>query len=113
VNDDIRTEYYRARATHEEETRACACRPISATFVTLALAIGRTESWVCDRTGHKSSAMVARYNRPSRVARGAEPRMVHSARYVARRGGRGTAKIRHLFRNVFRIRNRWRRRGTR
>jgi integrase len=41
---------------------------LRATFVTLALAIGRTETWVCDRTGHKSSAMVARYKRPSRVA---------------------------------------------
>ena len=41
---------------------------LRATFVTLALAIGRTETWVCDRTGHKSSAMIARYKRPSRVA---------------------------------------------
>ncbi len=31
------------------------------TFVTLALAAGRTESWIRARTGHKSSAMIAKY----------------------------------------------------
>ena len=34
---------------------------LRATFVTLALATGRTETWVADRTGHKSSAMINRY----------------------------------------------------
>ncbi len=38
------------------------------TFVTLALAAGRTEAWVTDRTGHKSSAMLYRYKRASRTA---------------------------------------------
>jgi integrase len=38
------------------------------TFVTLALAAGRTEAWVTDRTGHKSSAMIYRYKRASRTA---------------------------------------------
>jgi len=38
------------------------------TFVTLALANGKTESWVMDRTGHKSSIMIARYRRASRTA---------------------------------------------
>jgi len=38
------------------------------TFVTIALANGRTETWVCDRTGHKSSTMVARYRRTARTA---------------------------------------------
>jgi integrase len=37
-------------------------------FVTLALATGRTEAWVTDRTGHKSSSMVYRYKRASRTA---------------------------------------------
>jgi hypothetical protein len=36
--------------------------------VTLALACGRTEAWVTDRTGHKSSAMIARYKRSARFA---------------------------------------------
>ncbi len=37
-------------------------------FVTLALASGRTEAWVTDRTGHKSSVMIYRYKRASRTA---------------------------------------------
>ncbi len=39
---------------------------LRATFVTIALANGRTEAWVCDRTGHRSSAMVAKYRRAAR-----------------------------------------------
>jgi integrase len=38
------------------------------TFVTLALAAGRTETWVTDRTGHQSSQMVHRYKRAARTA---------------------------------------------
>lgn len=38
------------------------------TFVTLALAAGRSEAWVTDRTGHRSSQMVFRYKRVSRTA---------------------------------------------
>jgi len=41
---------------------------LRATFVTLALAGGRTETWVTDRTGHKSHAMVNRYRRAARMA---------------------------------------------
>ena len=37
------------------------------TFVTVALANGRSESWISDRTGHKSSQMIAKYKRPSRT----------------------------------------------
>lgn len=36
------------------------------TFVTLALANGRYEAWVQDRTGHRSSVMVNRYRRAAR-----------------------------------------------
>src|SRR5688572_13496517 len=38
------------------------------TFVTLALAGGRSETWVSDRTGHKSSVMINRYRRAARNA---------------------------------------------
>lgn len=41
---------------------------LRATFVTLALATGRTETWVMDRTGHRSSEMVNRYRRQARSA---------------------------------------------
>ena len=37
-------------------------------FVTLALATGKGEVWVMDRTGHKSSVMVQRYRRAARTA---------------------------------------------
>ena len=37
-------------------------------FVTLALAAGRTEAWVTDRTGHRSSQMIYLYKRSSRTA---------------------------------------------
>lgn len=38
------------------------------TFVTLALANGRSETWVWYRTGHRSSVMVNRYRRQARTA---------------------------------------------
>ncbi|MEZ4293978.1 MAG: site-specific integrase [Polyangiaceae bacterium] len=38
------------------------------TFVTLALANGKNEAWVQDRTGHKSSVMINRYRRAARTA---------------------------------------------
>jgi integrase len=40
---------------------------LRATFITLALATGRSETWVTDRTGHTSSQMVARYKRGARA----------------------------------------------
>jgi integrase len=41
---------------------------LRATFVTLALAANKTETWVCDRTGHHSSQMLNRYRRAARTA---------------------------------------------
>jgi integrase len=38
------------------------------TFVTLALANGKSETWVADRTGHTSSQMINRYRRAARSA---------------------------------------------
>jgi integrase len=40
---------------------------LRATFVTLSLASGKTEAWVSDRTGHKSSTMINRYRRRARA----------------------------------------------
>lgn len=39
---------------------------LRATFITIALANGRTETWVADRTGHTSSQMINRYRRAAR-----------------------------------------------
>ena len=41
---------------------------LRATFVTLALANGQTETWVADRTGHKSSGQINGYRRTARTA---------------------------------------------
>jgi integrase len=38
------------------------------TFVTLSLAEGRSEAWVADRTGHRSSQMINAYRRAARTA---------------------------------------------
>jgi integrase len=38
------------------------------TFVTLALADGKSESWVADRTGHRTSQMINAYRRAARTA---------------------------------------------
>ena len=38
------------------------------TFVTLALADSRSETWVADRTGHRTSQMINRYRRAARSA---------------------------------------------
>jgi len=40
---------------------------LRATFVTVSLANGKTETWVQDRTGHKSTLMIARYRRAART----------------------------------------------
>ncbi|WP_437965147.1 tyrosine-type recombinase/integrase [Sorangium sp. So ce260] len=36
-------------------------------FITVALANGRSETWVADRTGHRSSIMIQRYRRAART----------------------------------------------
>jgi integrase len=41
---------------------------LRATFITLALADGRSETWVQDRTGHTTSIMLNRYRRQARHA---------------------------------------------
>ncbi len=40
---------------------------LRSTFVTVALANGRSESWISDRTGHKSSQMINHYKRTART----------------------------------------------
>ena len=48
--------------------RVLRAHDLRGSFVTLALANGRTEAWVTDRTGHRSSAMIYRYKRAARTA---------------------------------------------
>lgn len=53
---------------HNDKRRRVNIHALRATFVTLALANGKTETWVQDRTGHRSSVMVNRYRRVARTA---------------------------------------------
>lgn len=47
---------------------ALRAHDLRASFVTIALANGKTETWVADRTGHRSSQMISRYRRQARTA---------------------------------------------
>jgi integrase len=54
--------------TRSENRRPIRAHDLRGTFVTLALANGRSETWVADRTGHTSSQMINRYRRAARGA---------------------------------------------
>jgi integrase len=53
---------------HSKSRQRLRAHDLRATFVTLALAVGRSETWVADRTGHQSSVMINRYRRAARTA---------------------------------------------
>jgi integrase len=40
---------------------------LRASFVTVNLALGKSEAWITDRTGHRSSQMIYRYKRQARA----------------------------------------------
>jgi integrase len=72
-------------------------------FVTIALANGRSEAWVTDRTGHRSSQMVYRYKRAARTA--TEARLgdwnaLDVALGVAEKGGQRGGLIRSQLRDL-------------
>jgi len=54
--------------TATAERRPLRVHDLRATFVTLALAAGKPERWVMDRTGHQTSGQIARYTRQARHA---------------------------------------------
>ena len=58
-----------ARSVRSETRRPLRAHDLRATFVTVALACGKgkTETWVSDRTGHTSSAMISRHRRKART----------------------------------------------
>ncbi len=71
--DQLRSDLETAGVNRPELTRGTANRrpirahDLRATFVTVALANGRSEQWVMDRTGHRSSGMIQRYRRAART----------------------------------------------
>jgi integrase len=52
---------------HNDKRRRMNVHGLRSTFVTIALANGKSETWVQDRTGHRSSLMVNRYRRVART----------------------------------------------
>lgn len=59
----------RAELGERDATRSwMKAHHLRGTFVTLALANGKTETWVQDRTGHTSSTMINAYRRTARTA---------------------------------------------
>jgi integrase len=57
----------RAALFERNETRLrIRVHDLRATFVTLGLANGRTETWIADRTGHRSSIEINKYRRAAR-----------------------------------------------
>lgn len=49
-----------------DERQRFRAHDLRGTFVTINLALGKSEAWIADRTGHRSSAMIARYKRTAR-----------------------------------------------
>ncbi len=67
-NDLRRVGVERAQLFEGSETRQrFRAHDLRATFVTVALATGRTETWVSDRTGHDGHSMIERYRRKART----------------------------------------------
>jgi integrase len=52
-----------------DERRPLCIHDLRATFVTISLANAKTESWVANRTGHKSSKMINEYRRQAECHR--------------------------------------------
>ncbi len=71
--DELRGDLERAKVDRPQlfersETRhRIRLHDLRSTFVTVSLANGKTETWVADRTGHRSSAMLNRYRRAART----------------------------------------------
>jgi hypothetical protein len=71
--DDFRDDLKRAGVVRtqlferNEARRPIRVHDLRATFVTLSLASGKSETWVADRTGHRSSEMINRYRSSART----------------------------------------------
>jgi len=58
----------RSQLFESNESRlAIRAHDLRATFVTVSLALGKTEAWITDRTGHRSSQMIYAYKRAART----------------------------------------------
>jgi hypothetical protein len=57
----------KTRRVHTKGRQRIRAHDLRATFVTISLATGKTETWISDRTGHRSHAMIETYRRRSRT----------------------------------------------
>ena len=58
----------RAQLFETNEARmAIRAHDLRASFITVNLALGKTEAWITDRTGHRSSQMIYTYKRAART----------------------------------------------
>ncbi len=69
LRDDLREAGVTREVLFEKSDvrRPLRVHDLRATFVTVSLANGKTETWVADRTGHRSSEMINRYRRAART----------------------------------------------
>jgi len=69
LQNDLRTAECKREQLYERSAsrRPLRAHDLRATFVTVSLANGKTETFVADRTGHRSSAMINRYRRAART----------------------------------------------
>lgn len=70
LRDDLREAKIKRLELFEDTANRQPVRvhDLRGTFVTLSLANGKTEAWITDRTGHKSSQMIYNYKRAARTA---------------------------------------------
>jgi hypothetical protein len=59
----LRSQLFEGSATRQR----FRAHDLRTTFVTIALATGKTETWVSDRTGHDGHSMIERYRREART----------------------------------------------
>jgi len=52
---------------HNEHRRQLRAHDLRGSFVTVALANGKSETWVTDRTGHTTSGQLMNYRRAART----------------------------------------------
>lgn len=71
--DQLRADLQTAGVTRAElfessaHRQALRAHDLRATFITVSIATGKSEAWISDRTGHKSSQMIHRYYRQART----------------------------------------------
>jgi hypothetical protein len=69
AQNTIRTSHAAHDGTAATPDSNGSARDLRGTFVAPALANGKTDAWVADRTGHRSSQMINRYRRQARSAK--------------------------------------------